>query len=157
MSALTIRLGSGHKRVAYATFGLLWASGALWLLFHYFLRTEGAFGAEAHPFEVWWLRLHGLMAMLALVAIGSLATNHMRLAWNRRKNLGTGLSMLAISAWLAVTGYALYYFASEANETWLPLTHWIAGLALPAAGLIHIRSGGRRPGRVRPRNPARPV
>lgn len=154
MSALTIRLGSRHRRAAYATFGLLWASGALWLLFHYFFRVEGNFGPEAHPLESWWLRLHGLMAMFALVALGSLATNHVRLAWKRRKNLRTGLAMLAMTAWLAVTGYALYYFVSEVNEAWLPLTHWIPGLALPLAGLIHIRRGRRRPARAMRRTPA---
>lgn len=157
MSALTIRLGSRHRRATYATFGLLWASGALWLLFHYFFRLEGDFGPEAHPLESWWLRLHGLMAMLALVALGSLAINHVRLAWNRRKNLRTGLAMVAMTGWLALTGYALYYFASEANEAWLPLTHWIPGLALPLAGLVHIRRGRRRPRRAARGYPAHRV
>ena len=144
MSAPIIRLGSRHKRLAYAAFGLLWASGALWLLFHYFFRTEGDFGLEAHPLEAWWLRLHGLMAMLALVATGSLATNHMRLAWSRRKNLRTGLPMLAMTAWLAATGYAMYYFASDDNAAWLPLLHWIAGLALPGWLSVHVLAGRRR-------------
>lgn len=162
MSALTIRLGSRHRRVAYATFALLWASGASWLLFHYFFRVEGDFGPEAHPLEAWWLRLHGLMAMFALVAVGSLATNHIRLAWKRRKNLGTGLAMLAATGWLGASGYALYYFASEANEAWLPLTHWVAGLALPLAAFLHIRRGRRKPARKRrharptPRNDFQP-
>lgn len=157
MSALTIRLGTRHRRLIYATFVLLWTSGALWLAFHYFLRVEGDFGPEAHPLEAWWLRLHGLMAMLALVAVGSLATNHVRLAWKRGKNLRTGLPMLAMTAWLAASGYTLYYFASEANEAWLPLTHWIAGLALPLAGLVHVREGRRRPARATHRKPAHPT
>jgi hypothetical protein len=144
MSAPIIRLGSRHKRLAYAAFGLLWASGALWLLFHYFFRTEGDFGPEAHPLEAWWLRLHGLMAMLTLVAIGSLATHHVRLAWNRRKNLRTGLPMLAMTAWLAATGYALYYFSSDDNAAWLPLLHWAAGLALPGLLSIHVLAGRQR-------------
>lgn len=153
MNAPVIRLGSRHKRLTYAAFALLWASGALWLLFHYFFRVEGDFGPAAHPLEAWWLRLHGLLAMLALVAIGSLATNHMRLAWNRSKNLRTGLPMLALTAWLAATGYALYYFSSDDNATWLPLLHWIAGLALPAWLSIHVLAGRQRTPRatVRPR------
>jgi hypothetical protein len=164
MSPPIIRLGSRHKRLAYAAFALLWASGALWLLFHYFLRTEGDFGPEAHPLEAWWLRLHGLMAMLALVAIGSLATDHMRLAWSRRKNLRTGLPMLALTAWLAGTGYALYYFSSDDNAAWLPLLHWAAGLALPGWLYVHVFAGRlRRPRaashhqRVPPRHVAHPA
>lgn len=157
MSALTIRLGSRHRRLGYATFGLLWTSGVLWLLLHYFFRVDGDFGPEAHPLEAWSLRLHGLMAMLALVAVGSLATNHVRLAWKRRKNLRTGLAMLAMTVWLGASGYALYYFVSEANEAWLPLTHWIAGLALPLAGWVHVRRGRRRPPRRAHRQAAHPA
>ncbi|MGE5319841.1 MAG: hypothetical protein ACM3KD_06665 [Hyphomicrobiaceae bacterium] len=153
MSAPVIRIGTRHKRLAYAAFLLLWASGALWLLFHYFLGTEGDFGPATHPLEKWWLRLHGLAAMLVLVAVGSLATNHMRLALNRKKNLRTGLPMLALSAWLAATGYALYYFSSDDNAGWLPLLHWIAGLVLPLALVLHIRLGRRR---ARPAQPQRP-
>ncbi len=148
MNLPIIRLGSRHKRLAYSAFAMLWMSGALWLLFHHFLATEGDFGPKAHPLEAWWLRLHGLMAMLALVAIGSLVTNHMRLAWDRRKNLHTGLPMLALTTWLAATGYALYYFSSDDNAAWLPLLHWLVGLALPGWLSVHVLAG--RP-RTRPR------
>jgi hypothetical protein len=141
MSAPVVRLGPRHKRLAYATFALLWVSGALWLLFHYFLGVEGDFGPEPHALEKWWLRLHGLAGMLALVALGSLLTNHVRLAWQRNKNRTSGLPMLALTVWLAVTGYALYYFASDANAAWLPLLHWIAGLALPLALTAHVVIG----------------
>ncbi len=144
MSKAVIRLGPRHKKSLYAGFALLWLSGALWLAFHYFLRTEGAFGPEAHPLEAWWLRLHGLMAMAALVLAGSLAPNHIRLAWNRRRNHRSGLPMLALTVWLAGTGYALYYFPSDDNAAWLPLLHWIAGLALPLLLGLHIRLGRRR-------------
>ena len=58
MSQAIIRLSLRHKNLLYAGFTLLWASGALWMAFHYFLRVEGDFGPEAHPLEAWWLRLH---------------------------------------------------------------------------------------------------
>jgi hypothetical protein len=144
MSKAVIRLGSRHKTSLYAGFALLWLSGALWLAFHYFFRMEGEFGAEAHPLEAWWLRLHGLMAMAALALAGSLAPNHIRLAWNRRRNHRSGLPMLALTVWLAATGYALYYFSSDDNAAWLPPLHWIAGLALPLLLGLHIRLGRRR-------------
>ena len=141
---LPIRLGNRHKRALYGVVLALWATGALWLLFHYFLRVEGEFGEVAHPFEAWSLRLHGLMAFAALVAIGSVLPIHARRAWQLNKNRGSGLMMKSWFLWLALTGYGLYYFVSEANEAWLPLTHWIAGLALPLAVLTHVRLGRRR-------------
>ncbi|MDP1864503.1 MAG: hypothetical protein Q8K52_11435 [Thiobacillus sp.] len=142
---LPIRMGPRQKRSLYAIVFALWVSGALWLLFHYFLRVPGDFGDAAHPLESWWLRLHGLMAFASLVAIGSVLPIHAHRAWQLNKNRRSGLAMKAYLLWLALTGYALYYFLSESNEAWLPLAHWIAGLALPLGGLMHIRLGRRRP------------
>ena len=139
-----IRMGARHKRTLYWIVLSLWGSGLLWLLFHYFLRVPGDFGDTAHPLEAWWLRLHGLMGFAVLVAIGSVLPIHVSRAWQLNKNRRSGLAMKAYFLWLALTGYALYYFLSEANEAWLPLAHWIAGLAMPLAGLAHIRLGRRR-------------
>jgi hypothetical protein len=142
---LPIRFGHRHKRILYAVFTLLWTSGALWLAFHYFLRVPGEFGDVAHPLEKWWLRLHGLMAFAVLVAIGSVLPIHARRAWHLKKNRASGAAMKSIFLWMALTGYALYYFASDANEAWLPLLHWVAGLALPLMLVVHIRRGRARP------------
>lgn len=141
---IPIRLGGRHKRVLYAVFLGLWGSGGLWLLFHYFLRVTGEFGDAAHPLESWWLRLHGLTAFAALVAVGTVLPVHARRGWQLRRNRRSGVAMKAWLLWLALTGYALYYFVSETSEAWLPLIHWIAGLALPLAALLHVRRGYRK-------------
>lgn len=141
---LPIRFPKPHKRALYAVFALLWLSGALWLGFHYFLRVPGEFGVVPQPLEKWWLRLHGLMGFAMLVAIGSVLPIHTRRAWHLHKNRSTGFWMQAILSWLALTGYALYYFASDANEAWLPLLHWVVGLALPLMLVLHIRRGRAR-------------
>jgi hypothetical protein len=119
-------------------------SGALWLTFHHFYRIPGEFGERAHPLELWWLRLHGLMAFAVLAALGALLPIHARRAWMLGKNRVTGLTMEGVFCWLAITGYALYYFASDANEAWLPLLHWIVGLPLPLMLVVHIRHGRHR-------------
>lgn len=144
MSHAVIRLGTRHKKMLHSGLILLWASGALWLVFHYFLQAEGDFGPQPHSLEIWWLRLHGLAAMLALMLLGSLLPSHVKLAWTRRKNRHTGLPMLAAWGWLAATGYALYYFSSDANAAWLPLLHWGVGLMLPAMLFIHLKQARKR-------------
>lgn len=141
---LPIRFPKLHKHALYAAFILLWLSGALWLGFHYFMQAVGEFGMTAHPLEIWWLRLHGLLAFIMLVAVGSVLPIHVRRAWHLRKNRLTGLAVSSVLLWLALTGYALYYFSSDENEAWLPLLHWIAGLALPLMLIIHIWRGRRR-------------
>ncbi|MHB1245068.1 MAG: hypothetical protein ACYCZH_01410 [Sulfuriferula sp.] len=141
---LPIRFAKPHKYALYVVFTLLWLSGALWLGFHYFLRQPGDFGEIAHPLEIWWLRLHGLMGFAMLVAVGTVLPIHTRRAWHLHKNRSSGFLMQAILLLLALTGYALYYFASDANAAWLPLLHWIVGLTLPLMLVVHIRRGRAR-------------
>ncbi len=140
-----IRLPAGHKKTLYGVFALLWLSGLLWLIFHHFMRLNGEFGSTAHPLEIWWLRLHGLMGFAMLLLIGSILPVHARSAWRLNKNRRSGLGMKLLFGWLALTGYCLYYFISETNEAWLPVLHWSVGLATPALLILHIRLGRKRP------------
>lgn len=141
---LPIRLGPRQRRWAYLSFALLWLSGALWLVFHYFLQVPGTFGPHPHPLEHWWLRLHGLTMMTSLLMLGSLFLHHLHRAWQLRRNRLLGGVLTCAFAWLGATGYALFYFSSDANQAWLPLLHWIPGLLLPGMLVFHIRRGRRR-------------
>lgn len=139
-----IRFAAPYKKFLYSVFSLLWLSGALWLLFHYFMRVPGEFGITPHPAEIWWLRLHGMMVFAVLIALGSVLSNHARRAWQLKKNRFSGLLIKVLLLWLAITGYALYYFASESNENWLPVLHWGAGISVPLMLASHIRMGRKR-------------
>lgn len=134
-----MRLSPLHKRALYACLALLWLSGSLWLVFHYFLRLAGEFGDTAHPLEVWLLRLHGLMVFAALVALGTIITGHGKPAWRVKRQRRSGLTMAGLSLWLSLTGYALYYFVAARDESWLPLLHWGVGLATPLLLAVHLK------------------
>ncbi|OIQ67156.1 hypothetical protein GALL_512690 [mine drainage metagenome] len=84
------------------------------------------------------------MGFAMLVAAGSVLPIHARRAWHLKKNRFTGFAMEALLLWLALTGYALYYFSSDANEAWLPLLHWVVGLAMPLMLVLHIWRGRHR-------------
>ena len=138
-----MRLSRGHLRWVYASCGLLFASGALWLLFHYFVRVHGEFGERPHALELWWLRLHGAAAMLMLAVLGSLLPIHMRRGWHQRKNLLAGTVLGALALLLVISGYALYYFGSEETRPWISAFHWLLGLGAPLLLVWHIVSGRR--------------
>ena len=144
-----VRLERWHRRSVFASFALLVGSGALWLLFHYFVRTESEWGAGPHPLEAWWLRLHGLAAMITLLVLGSLLLTHVAGAWRLARNRASGAALGAAFALLIGTGYALYYFAGEQSRPAISLVHWVIGLAAVALIVAHVVLGRRVAGRRR--------
>jgi hypothetical protein len=129
-------------------------SGALWLLFHYFLRVHGQFGEAPHPLESWWLRLHGAAAMLVLVVLGSLLPVHVRRGWHQRRNLLAGTILGAIGLLLIASGYALYYFGGEELRPWISAFHWVVGLSALPLLMWHISRGRRASSSKLQHNPA---
>ncbi|HTS52246.1 MAG TPA: hypothetical protein VMH26_03140 [Burkholderiales bacterium] len=138
-----MRLSTGHRRWIYWSGTALFLTGALWLVFHYFVRTHGQFGETAHPLELWWLRLHGGFAMLVLVVIGSLLPIHVRRGWHQRKNLLAGCVLGVMALLLIGSGYALYYFGDEMTRPWISALHWILGLGAPLVLTWHVWRGRR--------------
>ncbi len=123
---------------------LLLFTGVLWLAVHY---SVGAGAGELpHPVEAWSMRLHGLAAFAALFMLGVLAAIHVpqgwrqtfRYRWAGQRN--TGLTLCALAAVLAVTGYMLYYFAPDPIRPALGWVHAVAGVAMAALILVHRRS-----------------
>lgn len=137
-------LSQAHKRWAYAVLALLFASGVAHFVLHQFFLRQGDFGPTPNPAEPWLLKLHGAMAMAALVLIGSLLQPHVARFWALGRNHRAGAAFLGAMLLLVLSGYALYYLGSE---TLRPLARWahivIGLLALPAF-LLHLLRGLRR-------------
>jgi hypothetical protein len=116
-------------------------SGVLWLLFHYFIRREGAFGLEAHPLEHICLAIHGGAAIAMAWVFGLIWLMHIRRGWHKRRNLKSGISMASIMLVLIFSGWGLYYLSDEQWRDYTGFLHWFfglfAGLWLP----IHIWRG----------------
>jgi hypothetical protein len=146
-------LGIPHRRKAalYTALGVLFGSGILWLIFHYFLMRAGAFGPEPHPLEAWWLRLHGASAFAALWFAGLLWGTHVRPGLLQPRWRASGIMILVVLAALAISGYLLYYASDDRLRDIVRLVHWLSGLALALPLLIHI-IGIRRSKRQRLRS-----
>jgi hypothetical protein len=120
-----------------ALIGLLGLSGMLWLYIH-FARSE-----ESLPslWEAWSLKLHGGLAILALVLLGTILDDHILEGLRSRRNRQAGLLLLGAFAILAVSGYGCYYFDGDLLRAANSWTHRIAGvLALPVL-VWHVRRG----------------
>lgn len=138
----SVALARWQRRLVWSSVTLLAASGAFWLLATHWWVVQGPFGEQPHPSAPWALRLHGVAAYGALLALGSLLPVHIRLAWRLRRNRSTGIAMGVLWSTLVLSGLWLYY-GGETGREFISLAHWVPGLALPALLLLH-RWTGRR-------------
>ncbi|WP_230405287.1 DUF4405 domain-containing protein [Undibacterium rugosum] len=137
------RLENWHRRSLYVLFAGLTVSGLIWLTAHFFLRTVGEFGESIHPAEHWSMQVHGALIIPLVFLVGSMLFQHMRRAHLGRHNHYSGWTMLLFLCWLQISGYGLYYFASEQLRPVWSVLHWIPGLLLPGILYVHIRLGRR--------------
>ena len=136
------RLVRWQRLALYSTGALLLATGSAWLLLHYSLGAGGL----PHPLEAWSLRLHGLAAFAGLFVLGVLAAAHIPQGWRlsqRRRwagQRGSGMLLCVVGAVLALTGYLLYYFASEAVRPALGWAHAFVGVTMGVLIASHRRA-----------------
>jgi hypothetical protein len=112
-------------------------SGAAWLVVHHLVKPQDAFGLQNTSSEVWWLRVHGAFAFLALWTGGLLWGVHVVRAWRRGHNRWSGGALFAALSILIVTGYLLYYVGNEHARDIISWIHWVLGLAIPMSYGIH--------------------
>lgn len=141
MNSPAMRLGFWQQTYLYATGILLVLSGALWLLFHHFVRIPGEFGDRPHAIEPWLLVVHGLFAAAFLIGFGSVLPGHVRRAWYGRRNRISGSVFLVLLSVEVASGYALYYTGEETARALISALHWVVGLGMPALMGWHIWRG----------------
>jgi hypothetical protein len=142
-----VRLSRSRRLWIYGVGVGLWCTGALWLLFHYFVVHNGDFGPGPHPIEPWWLKLHGAFAFTGIWMFGLLWGVHVVKGWGgERRRLSGGL-LVGLTIWLTLSGYLLYYAGNEDLRSVISLLHWVIGLACPASFLVH-RFGWQQTGRI---------
>lgn len=138
-----MKIGRRQLAWTYAVAALLLVTGLGWWWLDRFGRVAGEFGEEAHPWAPTVLMLHGLAAGVFLVILGSLIPHHALRAYRARANRISGLSVVALNAALAGSGYALYYAGGETFRAWAARCHLWLGVALPLLLLAHVLAGRR--------------
>jgi hypothetical protein len=137
------RLPRWQEWSVYVGFGLLIATGLVWLWLDNFVRVAGEFGPEHHPAEQWTLIAHGVVAYAFLLIAGAMIPVHITLGWNTRRNLKSGLTLAGTLLLLAATALGLYYYSDEVGRSWVSIVHWGVGLIAVPVLLIHALIGRR--------------
>ena len=132
------RIGNLHRWILYLTTGVIWLSGLIWILFHYFGVHHTDAGEIHSSMEPLAMKIHGAAAMAFMIVIGSLIPVHVRRGLALKRNLFSGIFLIANCAVLIMTGWVLYYLGTEQIRNVVSLIHWILGLALPLLIYLHI-------------------
>lgn len=150
-----MRLHPGVRYTLLATALGVWLSGVLWLIYHYFLQIEGAFGMQKHPMETISLKIHGAFSFASLWIFGALWWPHVLRGWRAHWRRWSGGALTAIWIFLVLSGWGLYYFIGRELREGTSLAHWVVGLAAVVLFFIHWLTRSRQPHRVvRPDGPA---
>jgi hypothetical protein len=139
--AFVLRLSPAFRYSIYATFAVLFLSGAVWLIADSLKDSEN--GELWQQVAATLLMTHGGSAMITLMVLGALVPVHMRFGWRARKNLSTGIVMATVAAILIVTAFGLYYFGAEGGRAIAGDVHTWLGVASPVLLVAHIWWGRR--------------
>jgi hypothetical protein len=94
------------------------------------------------------LASHGLSAMLASIALGSILPFHLKAGYQSKRKRFSGFTQLGFLLFLVITGGMLYYGPAELREPTIQL-HWLTGLVFFAIFMFHaMTKWGRSPSRV---------
>lgn len=136
-----MRLKPSFRFAIYAAFGVLFLTGAGWLV--------ADWQKDISSDEIWQqsvaylLMVHGGAAMVTLLLLGALIPVHVMRAWRRRKNRISGSAMVTFNTVLIVTAFGLYYLGSETLRPWMSWIHIGAGFSLSLLFPLHIFWGKR--------------
>jgi hypothetical protein len=105
-------------------------TGTAYLLGHEFYIQRTLLGT--HSVLVW----HGLAAMLATLALGSVLPFHIKAGLKSKRKLLSGLCQLAFLFALLGSGALLYYGPEEFRDLVIA-AHWLIGLTFFAIFVLH--------------------
>jgi hypothetical protein len=116
----------------FVILGMLTCSttGSLYLLGHEFGLARSQLGAHSI------LAMHGLAAMLATLALGSVLPFHLKAGFKSKTKWISGFGQLGFLATLLISGGLLYYGPEEIRETVIDI-HWMIGLLFFALFIMH--------------------
>lgn len=133
-----VRLSSLHLRILLVSWGAAFLTGLYWIgsrlvtqrpLFEYVASTYS---------ELLSMKLHGGVVYLTLLCTGSMVW-HIQQGWKTGKNRISGAFLCIFVLLLALTGWGLYYIASDTLRAWTSFAHIAVGWILVIILLIHAR------------------
>lgn len=132
-----VKLPSFQKLNAYLFFSIVAITGVWWIMLSEIMNSMNL--KLIHRILI----AHGITATFCLIIFGSLMTQHIRVAWQLKKNRVSGSLSVATLFLMVLTGLGLYY-AEEEQQVVYEWLHIILGLVVILLIPIHIYLGKRK-------------
>lgn len=139
-----MKLSSLHKALLYSLGGVLYLSGALWMLLHAGLLRWDPLGSAGLEVKHYLLVTHGVVSMPFLIVLGSLIPVHMKKGWAAKRSVRSGTAMVLTNLVLLLTAAALYYVGDESWRAMSSVIHRSVGAIVVVLLLLHLRAARGR-------------
>lgn len=146
MAKVTIKIPWRYRLWIFVFFATSWVTGILFFCFNRWVTVEGDFGPEKHPWQNWFLKVHGGSAFMMMILYGFMLASHVPSGWKSRRQRFVGLSLVGAQGVLIVSAYFLYYSGHPEFRELIGYAHSFVGATLPLLLALHITTGRRKKG-----------
>jgi cation transport ATPase len=92
----------------------------------------------------WYAAAHGMLAFIALLFMGALLAIHVRHGLRQKHSRGSGLTLLFVLPLPVLTGWGIYYIASEHWATGISIVHATTALLIAIPLAAHALAARKR-------------
>jgi hypothetical protein len=131
------RMPRRHRLMVYAVSGVLWLSGLVWLVLDQFFARQQQFGRTPHPLESPVLLIHGVVAILAMYALGWISARHVLRWWMEDQRRLSGGVFTAVLFVLTLSGFALFFLSDDESQRIARILHEVLGVGITLLAAQH--------------------
>ena len=138
LKRISLRIPKPFQLLLFSALATSWVSGITFFILNRFITIDGDFGPQKHPWQFPMISIHGFAAFSMMILFGAMVASHVPLAWRTNKQRLWGLSFIIATSIQIITGYTLYYLATEMSRDVTAYIHLSIGFLLPAILAIHV-------------------
>lgn len=138
LKPITLKVPKKFQYVLFTTLATSWISGLTFFILNQFVMIEGDFGPQKHPLQFPMISIHGFAAFMMMILFGAMIANHVPLGWKSNRLRLWGLTFLIAVTLQILTGYTLYYLATDFSREVIGYVHLAIGILLPVILTKHI-------------------
>jgi len=146
-----MKLPARFKWIFYSCVVMLYLSGVVFFLSDHFFQVKTEFGMTPPAAQIHILHIHSIVGLFFIFAFGYIYRVHVEPGLRGTRRRKSGISLLAVIAFLCLTVPFLFYATDESLRSSVAAIHTYIGLATVLPFLLHFLLRDRKKKKERPR------